>query len=424
MKIFDISLKDLTRSFRSAFALVFMFVIPLLIPGMFSIMFNDQQDSKEVAVPVTSLAIANLDQGSPDLLAGMNSLPTGTIASSSDNLGALMVDQLKSGKYANLLMASQVADEAAARAAVDSGQAQVALIFPPDFSANYAAMDDPAVVSFYQNDPSAPGVAIIRSILSSIVDSLSGVRIAVSLAENTSSANDLGMVAQQYMQAHMQQNNVPLVTYLTPAENPQENNIMLSIIGPILGGMMIFFAFFTGTNTAQSILREDEEGTLARLFTTPTKRTVILAGKLLSVFLTVLVQVSVLLIASKFLFHIVWGSLLQVSLILLGIVLPAAAFGICVNAFLKNTKQASVIFGGLLTVTGMLGMLPIFSAGNPSATIETVALLVPQGWAVRSLIQSMNGVALSGILPTLLGCLTWSLVFLAVGTWRFQKRFA
>ena len=187
---------------------------------------------------------------------------------------------------------------------------------------------------------------------------------------------------------------------------------------------MIFFAFFTGTNTAQSILREDEEGTLSRLFTTPTKRTVILAGKLLSVFLTVLVQVIVLLIASQFLFHIFWGSLLQVSLILLGIVLPAAAFGICVNAFLKNTKQASVIFGGLLTVTGMLGMLPIFSAGNPSAAIETVALLVPQGWAVRALIQSMNGAALSVILPTLLGCLAWSLVFLAVGTLRFQKRFA
>ena len=424
MKIFDIALKDLTRSFRSAFALVFMFVIPLLIPGMFSIMFNDQQGSKEAAVPVTSLVIANLDQGSPDLLTGMNSLPTGTLTLSSDNLGALMVDQLNSQEYANLLVVSQVADEAAARSAVDSGLAQAALIFPTDFSANYAAMHDPAVVSFYQNDPTAPGVVVTRSILTSIVDSLSGVRIAVSLAENTSPLNEISLVTQQYMQAHMQQNNFALVAYLTPAENPQENNILLSIIGPILGGMMIFFAFFTGTNTAQSILREDEEGTLSRLFTTPTKRTVILAGKLLSVFLTVLVQVIVLLIASQFLFHIFWGSLLQVSLILLGIVLPAAAFGICVNAFLKNTKQASVIFGGLLTVTGMLGMLPIFSAGNPSPAVETVALLVPQGWAVRSLIQSMNGVSLSGILLTLLGCLAWSLVFLAVGTWRFQKRFA
>lgn len=424
MKIFDIALKDLTRSFRSAFALVFMFVIPLLIPGMFSIMFNGQQGSKEAAVPVTTLVIANLDQGSPELIAGMDSLPQATGMTATDNLGNLITDLLSSEQYASLIKITRVTDETAARAAVDMGEAQAAVIFPPDFSASYAAMDAPAVVTFYQSDPSAQGVVVVRSILSSIVDSLSGVRIAVSLAETTAFVNDLGIVAQQYMQAHMQQNNFSLVANLSSQGNPPENNILLSIIGPILGGMMIFFAFFTGTNTAQSILREDEEGTLSRLFTTPTKRSVILAGKLLSVFLMVLIQVSVLLVASHFLFHIFWGSLLQVSLILLGIVLPAAAFGICVNAFLKNTKQASVIFGGLLTVTGMLGMLPIFSAGNPSPTMETVALLVPQGWAVRALIQSMNGVALSGILLTLLGCLAWALVFLALGTWRFQKRFA
>ena len=105
MKIFDIALKDLTRSFRSAFALVFMFVIPLLIPGMFSIMFNDQQGSQEAAVPVTSLAIANLDQGSPDLLTGMNSLPAGTLTMSSDNLAALIIDQLNLTGICNLFSA-------------------------------------------------------------------------------------------------------------------------------------------------------------------------------------------------------------------------------------------------------------------------------------------------------------------------------
>ncbi len=134
MKILDIALKDLTRSFRSAFALVFMFVIPLLIPGMFSIMFNDQSNSTDAPIPITTLVIANLDQGSPDLLAGMNSLPAGTVSTSTDNLGALMVDLLKSKNYSNLLVVSQVADEESARALVDTGEAQAAVIFPPEFS--------------------------------------------------------------------------------------------------------------------------------------------------------------------------------------------------------------------------------------------------------------------------------------------------
>ena len=40
MKILDIALKDMTRSFRSMFALIFMFGIPLLMTGMFYFMFG------------------------------------------------------------------------------------------------------------------------------------------------------------------------------------------------------------------------------------------------------------------------------------------------------------------------------------------------------------------------------------------------
>lgn len=52
------------------------------------------------------------------------------------------------------------------------------------------------------------------------------------------------------------------------------------MMGLTMAGQMIFFAFFTGGNSMMSILREDEEGTLARLFTTPTDRTNILMGKI------------------------------------------------------------------------------------------------------------------------------------------------
>ena len=57
---------------------------------------------------------------------------------------------------------------------------------------------------------------------------------------------------------------------------------------------MIFFAFFTGAASAQSILTEEEKGTLPRLFTTPTPELSILGGKFLAVALTVLVQVQFL----------------------------------------------------------------------------------------------------------------------------------
>jgi ABC-2 type transport system permease protein len=210
------------------------------------------------------------------------------------------------------------------------------------------------------------------------------------------------------------------------SESEESQNLLLSIVGPIMGGMMVFYAFFTGASSAESILKEEEERTLPRLFTTPTSQATILAGKLLSVFMTVCVQVVVLLVAANLLFGIQWGDILPVSLMAAGIIFSASSFGVFVNSFLKNTKQGGVLFGGVLTVTGMMGMIKIFAMNSPIAQTmgDTISLLVPQGWAVRGLMQSMNGEPLESILLTLLASLAWSVAFFVVGVWRFNRRYA
>ena len=71
MKIIDIALKDLTRSMRSAFAILFMFGVPLLVTGMFYLMFGNIAGGDEgFDLPVTRVIVANLDEGSPDLQLG------------------------------------------------------------------------------------------------------------------------------------------------------------------------------------------------------------------------------------------------------------------------------------------------------------------------------------------------------------------
>jgi ABC-2 type transport system permease protein len=203
----------------------------------------------------------------------------------------------------------------------------------------------------------------------------------------------------------------------------KSENLLIRIIGPIMGGMMIFYAFYTGTSTAQSILREEEERTMPRLFTTPTPQATILTGKFLSVFMTVSVQVIVLLIVARVLFGINWGDVLPVTISAVGIIFCASSFGIFVNSLLKDTKQGGVIFGGVLTVTGMVGMINTFS-GNYDTTKLNVSLLVPQGWAVRGLIQAMSGQPITSMLITMSVLLVWSAVFFVVGVWRFNKRYS
>ena len=169
----------------------------------------------------------------------------------------------------------------------------------------------------------------------------------------------------------------------------------------VMGAMMIFFGFFTGAATAELILREDERGTLSRLFTTPTRTGTILAGKLIAVALTLIGQVAFLMLFGWLVFRIYWGELLPAFLAGLGLVILAGTFGVFLVSLLKNTRQGSVVFGGVMTITGMLGVINMFTMGAPNANpmADKISLLVPQGWAMRSLSLAMDGASIGEMLP-------------------------
>jgi ABC-2 type transport system permease protein len=433
MKAIDIALKDISRSFRSAFAVIFMFGIPLLVTGMFYFMFGNIASGGDFNLPRTKVVIANLDKGGPKFQVNTKNIPGGKDA---HTMGQLIVGILQSEDLSDLIEVALVSDADAARAAVDRQAAQVALIIPGDFSEQFADVNGKAVIEFYQDPTLTIGPSIIRSILNRFMDGMSGVKIAVNVFLKEADPKDAGLagqVVQEYLHISLVQTEDPekaLLDVRAPTTSPVDHstettNLLVRIIGPIMGGMMVFYAFYTGTSTAQSILKEEEERTLPRLFTTPTSQATILTGKFLAVFITVLVQITVLLIAGNLVFEIRWGDFIPVVLTAAGIVFSASSFGIFVNSFLKSTRQGGAVFGGVLTVTGMLGMISIFGINSPSAAQlgDTVSLMVPQGWAVRGLQQAMNGQPLSSLLTTTLIMLTWSVVFFVVGVWRFNKRY-
>jgi len=76
-------------------------------------------------------------------------------------------------------------------------------------------------------------------------------------------------------------------------------------------------------------------------------------------------------------------------------------------------------------LTGMLGMIPIFGGGvTASPWVDAVALLVPQGWAIRGILIARGGGTVAELAPTLLVICLWTAVFLGIGLRRLQRRFA
>jgi ABC-2 type transport system permease protein len=437
MRILDIAFKDMLHSFRSAFAIMFMFGLPLLMTGMFYFMFGNIASGGEFNLPKIKVVIANLDEGGPRFQVSAKSIPGGAQA---HTMGELIVAILQSEDMADLVEVSLVSSEQAARSAVDEQAAQVAIIIPADFSKKFADKDAQATIQFYRDPTLTVGPGIIRALLNRFMDGMASVKIAANVFLDEAAPADqalAGQVVEEYMDTSLVETKDlagELLAVSAPGTGvasvsdkavPGEN-LLVSIIGPIMLGMMVFYAFFTASSSAQSILREEEERTLPRLFTTPTPQAAILSGKFLSVLLTVLVQVVVLIVVARLVFGIRWGEPAPVGLAAAGLVLIAASFGICVNSFLKNTKQSGTIFGGVLVLTGMLGMISVFAPGSPGAeTLSgTVALLVPQGWAIRGLMQAMHGAPLRDVALTSAVMLVLSTAFFVTGVWRFNKRYA
>jgi ABC-2 type transport system permease protein len=426
MKLLTIAIKDMTRSFRSLFAVMFMFGVPLLMATMFYFMFGSQaNDDQGFTLPATKVVIANLDQGGPAFEEAIRQFPITTKAST---MGELIVSALQQPDFADLMEISLVDTAEAARSAVDSQQAGVALIIPVDFSDQYSNHNGQATIEMYKDPTLTLGPGIIQSIMSQFTDSMAGARIAADVVSKQAGANQqlIGQVVGQYMAATMNGDGTSAVlSARAPQSAKTPANPISAMIGMILGGMTIFYAFFTGASSAQSILREDEDGTLPRLFTTPTPRSTILGGKFLAVGLTIIVQMIVLLILGRLIFNIHWGELLPLSIITVSIIMAAAGFGICLMSLMKGTKQSGAVFGGVLTVTGMVGMIKIFTMGAVTGpALDTIALFVPQGWATRGLMQVMNGAALSQVSLTALVLVGISIVMFVIGVLRFQKRYA
>ena len=422
MKVLDIALKDMLRSFRSGFALVMMFVVPLLVTGIMQFAFGGLGgDGGGFDLPVTRVQVVNLDQPGPQF---------------SFSFGQMLAEFLQVEELADLLQVTEAGDEADARAAVDSQDAGVAVIIPPDFTTAALAPDGSAEVTLYQDPTLTLGPSIVKGMVSQFVDGFSGTKIAANVvaeqlgqrgvAVDASLRQDVAMRYGAWAEALGQSwgEGAHPALNIQPPSGESEAVSQWTMMGGIMAGMVIMFAFFTGASAAETIIREDEEGTLARLFTTPTPRAAILGGKFTTVFITLVVQVIVLMIASAIIFGVRWGKPLTVALVALGLVVAAAGFGVLLMSFLKNTRQTGPVMGGVLTLTSMAGGLFTTGFQNLPAVYDTITLFTLQGWALRGWKAALAGGGVSDVLLPVLVTLGMGIVFFVVGALVFRKRFA
>ncbi|MGQ0604865.1 MAG: ABC transporter permease [Anaerolineales bacterium] len=193
-----------------------------------------------------------------------------------------------------------------------------------------------------------------------------------------------------------------------PAANTSAGQLITWVFIPLIG-ISGLFAF------------ERQQGTLRRLFTTPTERATYLLGTLGGQVIIALAQMTLLVLFGIFVMRLNWGSApAALALMLVTSALAAAALGTTLGTFVKSEGQAT----GLSI---MLGMVMALFGGCwypielfPDA-VRTAVNVIPTKWAMQGLLDIvLRGQDVGGVLLEASVLAGFATLFFAVGVWRFR----
>ena len=421
-RILAIAFKDLRSTWRNVPALMMMLAAPLALSALLGFAFGGSGSGFSIAA--TKVAVVNLDR-----------VPaaSATAAPAQASAGQTVVGIMQSKALKDILATTVKPTAAAARKSVDDGKDAVAVIIPADLTKTLYGTDPSArsAVELYQNPTQTVGAAIAQSVVGQSLLAFNGARAAAlaaqSLALSAGNGAQAGALAQKAAAAFVLESESGsgglTVAQRPPALAGGKKSKDIGVTGLVLAGMMVFFMFFGASNVARTILTEERNGTLPRLFTTPTPRRVILGGKFASTYLTVLAQAVIIVVAGRLFFAIDWGALDVVVLLILAAAAVASSLGLLVISIVRTPAQAGAIGAGVYLVLGLLGGSFIGTAQS-GTTYATVERLTPNGWLLVGWDRALRGGGVADIVWPVLIPLVFAVVFFALAVFRFRRRFA
>jgi ABC-2 type transport system permease protein len=414
MRALSIAWKDTRHVYRSIAGLAMMLVAPLLLAAALGAAFGAGDN---FTVPAVKTAVVDLDGG-----AG-----AGTPAA-----GATLTGTLSSPALADLVVVTRFETPEAARAAVDHGDADVAVIVPPGLSkALMGTNSSVAEVQIYKDPALNVGPAIVTAVVQSVVQSLNGTRAAALTAAqlgaslgvtDTAELTDVASKAAEAFGRKIQ-TEAPITVEERPPVTPgAEARRRPNVASQVLVGMMLFFMLFGAATPARSILDEHRQGTLSRLFTTPTPRSLILGGKYIAVFLVVLVQSTILLLAGWLLLGAHWGELGPVIVLTLCGALVASSLGLLTVSFARTPGQAGAMSAAIFVFLGLISGNFVGTA-DVGGTFALVRRVSPLGWLLEGWGHVLFGGSWGSIALPVVVVLAFTLVFFALATFFFRRRY-
>lgn len=242
-------------------------------------------------------------------------LPTVVLAADHGIFTRSLVRAMENSSY--FAVRRDVTTEAEARRLLAQGEVQFVLNIPPDFSRQLVRGRHPKVLlEADATDPVATANAL------SAFQTLSRTALDRELQG-----------ALQYLRA----GPPPFRVEIHPLYNPEgktQDNIVPGLMGVILTMTMVLI-------TALALVRERERGTLENLLAMPVRPLEVMVGKIVPYILVGYVQVTLILGAARFLFHVpMLGNLGLLAAVILLFIAANLSLGITFSTLASNQLQA------------------------------------------------------------------------------------
>ena len=360
--LLTMTLSDLRQRIRDRSVLLFAFVVPLALMGVFNLIFGASQDLdlQPVTVAVSTPADDPVASVVPEVLSGLD-----------DDSGGLAVTVLE-------LPREEVA------AAVDDGRAVLGIEVPDGFGAAVAAGEDTSVTV------SEGETSVETAIVLSVVDGALARLHAQSVTVGAAAAAGVPPAELEAVAAEVASGG-PAFT-LVPGEAATQQ---LSPAAALVAGQTGLFLLFTVSFGVLGLIEERQNGTLARLRSMPMTPWVIVAAKALVSFVLGVVATSVLLTVGGAMFDVDFGSPVPVGVIVVSVVLAATSVMFLVVRVARTAEQANVAASIVALVLGIGG--GAFTPISASGALGTLLDLNPIAAFMRGLGITAGGGGLPDI---------------------------
>jgi len=353
-----IATKDLRQRLRDRSALTIGLIAPLAVAALMSFAFRN---------------------------ADTFHMNVGVVVQDRGELASAFRAGLSGPELRDLVSVHVVADPRTAAKQVRDRTLDAAFVVPVDFTRRTLA-GLPAEIQVLSSTNARIAGQVASAIASSFAAQVNADRLSVATAMAAGSPS----ARLDALESAATQLRIP-----EQAVNHPTGAKQLKTISYYAPAMAIFFALFSVGFAGRSFFAERREGTLDRMAAAPLRPSTILIGKVLSVFVYSLASMLTVVGISGLFFGADWGGPTGVVALCVAMSLAIVALSALVIVFARTEQQVQALGSIIVFTLAVLGGNFITVSAEP-ALMRHVALLTPNGWALRGFLDLATGARSAG----------------------------